>query len=182
MSGASHTGFDPRWGAVARTLHWLVAAGVVWQLATGRLAEALSDRTASSQIIHLHVQIGLLLAAVIVLRLLWRLGTKPPASPGGEPVCTRRMAAGVHGAFYLLLSILPISGFIVWDYFDDDLALLSLQIPDIFSPTADERLRASAWYFHAYAGWLLTGLLSIHIGAALWHSIVLRDGLLRRML
>jgi len=182
LSGASQTGFDPRWGVVARTLHWLVAAGVVWQLTTGRLAEALSDRTASSQVIDLHVQAGLLLAALIVLRLLWRLGTRPPATPAGEPVWTRRMAEGVHGALYLLLLILPISGFIVWDYFDDDLAPFGLQIPDIFSPTEDERLRAGAWYFHAYAGWLLTALLSLHIGAALWHSLVLRDGLLRRML
>lgn len=182
MSGAPHTEGDPRWGAAARTLHWLVAAGVVWQLATGRLAEALSDRTASSQVIHLHVQIGLLLAAMIVLRLLWRLGTRPPASPAGVPVWTRRTADGVHGALYLLLSILPISGFIVWDYFDDDLALLGLQLPDIFSPTEDERLRAGAWYFHVYAGWLLTALLLLHVGAALWHSLILRDGILRRML
>lgn len=182
MTGVSQTACGPQWGVVARTLHWLVAAFVVWQLTTGRLAEALSDRAASSQVIYLHVQAGLLLGALIVLRLLWRLGTKPPTPPIGEPVWRRRTADSVHGALYLLLLVLPTSGFIVWDYFDNDLALFGLQIPDILSPTEDERLRAAAWYFHAYAGWLLMALLSLHIGAALWHSLVLRDGLLKRML
>jgi len=167
---------------MARVLHWLVAAGVVWQLATGWVSDALTDRDASDQTLRLHVQAGVLLAALVALRVLWRLVTRSPGH-GPDPEAWRRRAASiVHAALYALLLILPISGVVVWDYFDQSLAILGAPLPDLFTPTEDERLRAGAWYVHVWAGQLLAALLCLHIGAALWHALVLGDGLLKRMI
>lgn len=172
-----------KWTLPARILHWTVAAGVLWQLATGRLSDAVSDRDVSEQILAAHVQIGVLMAALILLRVLWRLGHRPPASLADEPAWSHRTANGVHALFYGLLIVLPISGFVVWDYFDWDLALFGkLHLPDLFTPTEDERFRAGAWYTHAAAGWILTGLIVLHVGATAWHAFVRRDKTLARML
>lgn len=170
-----------RWNAVARTLHWAVAAGVAWQLATGWASQGLADRDAGDETLRLHVRAGVLLAALVVVRLLWRLGTTPP-DPAPDPRPWRgRAASAVHTGLYVLMLLLPASGFIVWDYFDHRLAVLGAPLPDLVTPTEDERLRAGAWYVHVWAGQCLAALLCLHIGAALWHALVLRDGLLKRM-
>lgn len=166
---------------MARTLHWAVAAGVAWQLATGWTSEALTNRDASDQALRLHVHAGVMLAALVFLRILWHLGTRSPEpAPDFQP-WRWRAASFVHAGLYALLLILPISGFIVWDYFDQPLAILGAPLPDLFTPTEDERLRAGSWYVHVWVGQLLSALLCLHIGAALWHALVLRDGLLKRM-
>ena len=55
-------------------------------------------------------------------------------------------------------------------------------VPAVFTPTPDdERLWAGAWYVHFFAGWMLLGLVALHVGAALYHQFVLKDGLIRRM-
>lgn len=171
------------WPLTARFLHWSVATGVLWQLATGRLSEAAADPQASDRILALHVEFGVLIAALILLRVLWRLGHRAPTRRIDEPAWARRAATCVHAVLYGLTIILPISGFIVWDYFDADLALFGqVPLPDLFSAAEDESLRARAWYVHVIAGWALTVLIVAHVAAALWRSVVWRDGSLRRML
>lgn len=170
-----------RWGLVARTLHWAVAAFVVGQFVTGWLAETTADRDASFGLIRTHFQAGMTLLGLIVLRVLWRLSTRPPAQSPTREVASIA-AVAVHGMLYGLLLVLPISGYLIWVHMDADMKVLGLvEIPRLLTPNPDdERLRAAAWYVHYAAGWALAGLTLLHIAAAAWHGIR-RDGVLSRM-
>jgi cytochrome b561 len=56
---------------------------------------------------------------------------------------------------------------------------LGFEFPSLLSPHA--RLVDMTTTAHMALGFLLYALLMLHIGAALWHHFVLRDGILRRM-
>lgn len=171
-----------RWSLPTRVLHWAVALLVAVQLTTGRLSEAVADRATSAELIRIHYQFGMVLAVLVVARLVARLCTSAPLTLAGEPIWRSRAAAGVHLGLYALLVILPVSGFVIWDYFDADMSVFGLMVaPDLVSPTEDERLRAFTWYVHAAAGWALMVLVLLHLGAAVWHCLR-RDRLFERML
>lgn len=171
-----------RYARPARLLHWLVAIGVVVQIGLGWASEWTEEREASFQLIRNHYQLGVILAALMVMRILWRVTKGGPRPDPAEPLARRRAASAVHIALYSLLLIMPVSGYVIWIWMDAPRDVLGLfEVPRLFIPPAeDETWRANAWYIHVYGSWALIALVLGHVGAALWHEWVLRDRLIRR--
>ena len=94
----------------------------------------------------------------------------------------RNIARAVHGALYVLLLLLPLSGYVIWIWMGAERDLLGLfDVPQLFSrPNDDERGRAIAWYVHVIGAWSLTALIALHVAAACWHQWVRKDDLIRR--
>lgn len=173
-----------RYPTCLRRLHWAVAAGVAVQLALGWGSEAI-DGDAGMRLLRIHFQLGMVLLALMLLRLACRLVRRMPAADAGEPRWRRLAARSVHVALYLLLFLLPVSGYVIWVWMEAPLDVLGvLRVPRLFVPPADdETWRAIAWYVHYACVWLLSALVALHVAAALWHQWVRRDGLVsRRML
>ena len=78
-----------RYGAVAQTLHWLVALGVVWQLGLGWYMGDLPNTPAKIALYNLHKSTGLTVLALVLVRLAWRSMNPAPPLPAG-----RRARAG----------------------------------------------------------------------------------------
>lgn len=178
MSGGRHP-------ACLRWMHWAVAAGVVVQFALGWGSETDIDGADGMRLLRLHFQLGMVLLALMLLRLACRLTHRMPPAGAGEPRWRHRAARSVHIALYLLLFLLPASGYVIWVWMDAPLDVLGVaRVPRLFVPPADdETWRAVAWYAHIACGWMLSALLALHVAAALWHQWVRRDGLIsRRML
>lgn len=173
-----------RWGLVARTLHWTVAALVVTMLVLGWASELEEERDRSLMLIRTHFQFGVVLFGLMILRLTWRLARPVPAPPSAEPPWRTRAAGAVHAVLYLLLLTMPVSGYIIWIHMNAPMDVFGvLTLPRLFTPPVeDETLRAGAWYVHYFSGWILVSLVGLHLSSALWHRFVARDGVLRRML
>lgn len=172
-----------RWGRVARLLHWTVAVMVAAMIWFGWEAEATKDHDQSYALIHIHFQIGILLFALMALRALWRLSQPAPLDVAATPLWQVRVKNLTHTLLYALLLLMPVAGYIVYVHMQADMRLFSLvTVPTLFTPQyEDESLRAYAWYAHVYGSWMLIALITLHISAALWHGLVKRDGVLRRM-
>ncbi len=171
--------------ACLRWLHWAVAAGVAVQLALGWGSETGIYGADGMRLLRLHFQLGMVLLALMLLRVACRLSRRMPPADAGEPRWRRRAARSVHATLYLLLFLLPVSGYVIWIWMDAPLDVLSVaRVPRLFVPPADdETWRAIAWYVHFACIWLLSVLVVLHVAAALWHQWVRRDGLVsRRML
>lgn len=169
----------------ARALHWLVALAITCQVYLGWAAELAPEQEAGSRLIHLHYQLGVIVAALMILRLTWRMAYGAPAPPVGERPWRRRLAAFTHWAVYALLLLLPASGYVIWVWMKASMDVFGLfDLPRLFTPPEeDETGRAIAWYVHYWSGWALVGLMTLHISAAFWHQFVCRDDLIgRRML
>ena len=175
---------DARSPACLRRLHWAVAAGVAVQLALGWGSETGIDGTDGMRLLRAHFQRGMVLLALMLLRVVCRLFHCMPPADVGEPRWRRSVAGCVHAALYLLLFLLPVSGYVIWVWMEAPLDVLGVRMPKLFVPPADdETWRAVAWYVHITGVWILSALVALHVAAALWHQWVRRGGLIsRRML
>lgn len=151
------------------------------QISLGWAAEWEKDREASFQLIRTHYQFGVLIFALMIFRLSWRLAKGAPAPLLDEPPARRWTAHVTHWALYALLITMPVSGYVIWVWMDAPMTFLGfVDIPKLFVPPAeDETWRANAWYVHFYSSWAVIALTTLHVGAALWHEVALRDGLIR---
>ena len=101
-----------RYSRVAIWLHWIIAALIVANLLLGFYHEDFSKPVLASMMFW-HKSFGLTVLILTVARLAWRLSHRPPAF---DPVMMRwemRLATQTHWLFYLLLVLIPVSGWLV---------------------------------------------------------------------
>jgi len=170
-----HTGRD-HYSPVGMTFHWLMAALVTFQLwwgwRVGRLPVG-ADKLDGYQV---HSQVGILIMVLIFLRALWRLMIPGPVNDADKPGWQSRAAHLTHYAFYAVLIILPISGWVMWSSMASDQPLSvagatpwpQLPLGDLPSQTRYQ-LMASAERVHLFAIVILLVMIPLHVGAALKH-------------
>jgi cytochrome b561 len=127
---------------------------------------------------NLHKSIGITLAALVVLRLLWRLGHPGPSLPGTLPRMQRIAAAGTHWALYACMLVMPLSGYLGSSFSKYPIKYFGNALPHWGWdwPSA----KAFLSNVHLAAAWLLAALIAVHVVAALRHALR-RDGLFSRM-
>lgn len=171
-----------RYRLPARLLHWLMAPAIPLQLWLGWAAERADARDIGARLLHLHYQLGVLLAALMVMRLAWRIARGAPPAASDEPHWRRRLATATHWSIYVALLVLPASGYVLWVWRLEPMDVLGLfELPRAFGSDGDLGTGyAVLWYLHTWTGWSLAVLVALHLGAAAWHQWVLRDGLVGR--
>jgi len=168
-----------RYGGVAIGFHWLLALMIFVSFGVGWYMSDLPMSPTRLKLFNWHKWAGVTILALSVLRLAWRLTHRPPADPSG-PRWQQSAAHVTHWALYALFFLVPLAGWayssaagfpVVW--------FGVLPLPDFVSP--DKALADLMKERHAILAWTLGGLVLLHIGAALKHQFVDRDGLLDRM-
>ncbi len=162
---------------VARGLHWSIGILVI-----GNLIGGLAHDVAPTVIIPIHKSTGLLILALSLARLGWRLTHRPPAFPAAMPGWERTLAGTTHVIFYVLMIFIPLSGWIMASAGDRPLDFYGLFPVMKFDVIKESALWEVAHEGHELLAFAMIGLLLLHIGAALRHRIVLKDGVLARML
>ena len=171
-----------RWGPVSQALHWSIALLVLAMAAIGLSLDELPRSPKWFWVYDLHKSIGLLLLALVVVRLAWRLyaGAPPPVS--GLPRIQRFAAGATHAVLYLLILAMPLSG---WLY-DSASGLRPLQWFGLFAVPrlvgADEDLADDLHDLHEDLFAILVVVALLHVAAAVWHHVFRGDATLARML
>jgi cytochrome b561 len=183
-STSSETRVSP-YSAVARAFHWTVAALVLVQIPIGlymvyrgttlNIWDGLTNNLYSS-----HKLIGMIILVVMVGRLAYRLIN---GAPGDHPTLEpwqKVVAHATHWSLYGLLIGAAIGGWLGVSYYG------ALGIFDWFSLPAlaakNQDAATQIFAAHAIVGFIIMGLVMMHIGAAFYHMVILKDGLIRRML
>lgn len=177
-----------RYTMIAIALHWLIALAILGQIAVGLAMTQLAlSPMRKFQFYQLHKSVGITVLLLVVLRVLWRLGHRPPPLPAAMPAVERRAAEGTHFLLYALLLGLPLTGWAVVSAspFNIPTVLYGLVpwphlpvLPSLHKAPVEAVLKA----VHAYGAWALIALLALHVAAALRHALLLHDGVLWRML
>ena len=130
----------------------------------------------------LHVMFGLCFFALLVLRLLAkRLSPRPEVLEGqGLKLLFHRASGAGHVVLYLFMAIMPIAGWLMLSAAGKPIPFFGLELPALIAP--DEALSKQIKATHALAGNIGYGLIGLHVAAALFHQMVLKDRLLERML
>ncbi len=162
-----------RYGRVAATIHWLSALAVILMLASGQAMDFNDDVVGT--ILPVHVALGVLLGVLTLVRILWWLVfDRHPSPQSGMSAIQVWLARLVHLGLYAAILVMVASGI--------TMVALTGSAPAIFGggvlPDFGAVPPASA---HGLVSRLLLALVIGHIGAALWHQFVKRDGLIGRM-
>lgn len=168
-----------RYTKVASSLHWLIALAVLANIALAMLTEGLPRETRGA-LMGIHKALGVTILALTLLRILWRVGHKPPPLPSAMTGWERVFSRALHLLFYLLLIALPMSGWIWMSAADRPIDVFGLfTMPSIAAP--DKALADMMHERHEVLGLAMLTLVVLHVAAALKHQFVDRDGLMGRM-
>jgi cytochrome b561 len=169
------------WSTVAKTLHWGIALLVIAIVLLGLFMQELPNSPFKIRMYALHKSLGLTALALVVLRLGWRLTDRRPPWPPTMPAWERRLASVGHGLLYVVLLVMPISGWLYNSASNFPLRWFNLvRIPPLAEPDPD--LKALSLAIHQWGFYVLAVLFAVHVGAALKHHYHNRDATLRRML
>lgn len=169
------------WGSVAKTFHWLIAGLILGQFVLGWLAEGWRLSPTKLDLFVWHKSFGIAILVLAALRLFWRLLSRPPSMPPGMPAWERRAAHLSHLTLYVLMIVMPFSGWVINAAANIPFKVFwLLPLPDLVAPS--KSLQKTAEIAHLGLFWMFSLTVGLHVSAALRHHFVLRDQVLARML
>ena len=170
-----------RYPALRRWLHWIVAVGVILMIPGGLvMSNLIPDGPLQDGIFWVHESIGAALLILMVARLAARLSLSAPPPDETLSPLERRGSGAVQHTLYLLLFAVPALGWAGTNAFGDPVSLFGLfDFPAILGK--DEHLSDQIFQWHLYGALAIGALITLHIGAALYHRFVKRDKLIGRI-
>lgn len=176
------------YGRIAIAFHWAMALMIIGMLALGLYMSGLPQTDqATFQLYQLHKSIGFVVLALAVLRLVWRLTNPSPRLPEKMHPIEKAAAHLGHIGLYALIFAIPVTGWFMvsaspWGI--PTILFNVLPVPHLPVPAAlgsQEQAESFFRLLHEYGAFLLIGLITVHIAAALKHHFIARDTTLKRM-
>ncbi|RYY73672.1 MAG: cytochrome b [Gammaproteobacteria bacterium] len=170
------------YGLITIIFHWVSAPLIIFLFGLGVYMRGLDYY---SPWYHrgpeIHVAIGILVFAIMFLRLFWRfLSTSPDAIPSiSKPTLLAASAAKM--ALYAFVFVICISGYLITTAEGSAASFFGIiNIPATLELSSSNTDLAGA--IHKYLAWALMGVVIIHAAAALVHHFVKRDKTLTRII
>ena len=169
------------YSGTAKTLHWLVVLLLIAQFIFAWIMPDIRRDTPVTTLISLHFTFGIIILAVAIVRLGFRLIQGEP-----EPVATlqtweRRVSSITYWLLYALLFVVPILGWINSSYRGMPIVMFGLELPQLVAKGA----AGWGWTGDVHgllSNYVMLALVALHVAAALFHYFVRKDGVFQRML
>jgi len=154
-----------RYHPIQVTLHWLT---VVLLLGAGFLSEA-----GGNSPINIHMILGALLLAVMVIRLIIRFSTSRPAPVDAGNAFFNKVGELTHLGLYLgAFFILGMGGLIAYN---------RNLFTYLLNNSANIQRAGFLGEIHQLGWILIMALVFLHVAAALYHQFMLKDNIFARM-
>lgn len=177
-SSVAHETYSVR----ARHFHWWTVALIAIQLPLGIFMSQYGERTnfatPTAQMYDAHKLIGMTILLLVIARLSYRM---LHGAPGDEPTLEpwQRVVSHItHWTIYALLFIVPLLGWLAVSAYGP-FKPFGIPLPALLAENGD---RATFLFtLHKASAILLALLICMHVGAALFHYVIRKDGVLNRM-
>ena len=172
------TGKPTQFALLSRILHWLMALLLLAMLFIGVFM--VSSLGEYHTLLAIHRPLGLLILILAATRLATRIFTAAPELPPGMMRPEQVVAKASEGLFYILFFALPLVGWAMLSAGHYPIVMFgAVNLPPILPPRPE--LYAALREAHTILAYLLFLAFLAHLGAILFHTLILRDGLLDRM-
>ncbi|HXC60393.1 MAG TPA: cytochrome b [Steroidobacteraceae bacterium] len=163
----------------AVALHWLVAGFILAGLFMGWTMTDMAISPARLKMYNYHKWVGVTVLTLALLRLIWRLTHRPPPLVT-MPRWQQLAAHGGHALLYLLMLVVPLTGWIYSNATGYRVVYLGkLPLPNL---VAKDKALADFWHgAHELLATVLAITIALHVLAALQHHFLHKDNTLRRM-
>jgi cytochrome b561 len=167
-----------QFAALSRLLHWTMAAMVLTMLGVG--VAMVASLANYHVLVSIHRPLGIAILILVVVRFLNRqLSTLPPF-PATMSRAERLAATVSELTMYSLMFVLPLVGWGMLSAARYPIVLYgSLQLPFILPH--DAMLYAVLRKAHTVLAYLFLLTVLAHFGAIMFHTLIVRDGILKRM-
>jgi cytochrome b561 len=171
----------PAYSLTARLLHWITAVLVLAMIPLGIVIANEWGGPIQERLYNLHRSVGALLIPIVIARLIYRLTDPPlPLTPDIPPL-QQAAAHTTHWTLYALLVAQPLVGWIATSAYRADMPMFGLfLLPPIWP--VNRALSEQLFVVHRALGIVIAVVAVGHIGAALYHHYVRKDGVLMRMI
>lgn len=169
------------YGSVAKLFHWSILALIAAQFAVGWLMPDIRRGMQPETMMNLHLSLGLIILTLMTLRLAWRVLRGAPPPEASLPGWQRLGSELVHGALYVVVFALTLSGWFFASMRGWTISVFGLvPVPSLVAEGSSLGRAIGQW--HSSLTWVLLGLVGLHAAAALAHALVFRDRVMQRML
>jgi cytochrome b561 len=170
-----------KFGRVTIFSHWATVLLVVGTVIIGLVSVYADGAETTRAATLVHQSIGVVIFLLVLFRIVWRFTHPTPPLPPTTPRYQKVLARLTHVLLYATLVALPITGYLGLAARGRDISMFGLFILPNPVPLSRE-LSVSAQDLHNNGQYVLYVLVALHIGAALFHHFVLKDGVLHRIL
>ncbi|MFM9941101.1 MAG: cytochrome b [Hyphomicrobiaceae bacterium] len=183
-AGAPAPATDLVYSPTARKFHWWTVALIAIMIPLGFYmvyrGEATKFDATTGRLYDLHKLIGFTILWLVIARLVYRLRN---GAPPDEPTLEWWQKAAshlTHWGLYALLLAIPLLGWIGVSLYGARSIFGVVSLPPLTA--VDQDASARVFFFHLWGAVLLCLMIGAHVGAAIFHHVIRKDGVLRRML
>ena len=165
-----------RYSPLMVTLHWLTVLLIFAAFALGKYSSFLPNDASEIALLRTHMTLGNLTMVVLVVRFIVRMASPRPAHASTGNAFLDGLGKVVHYALYLFALLMAISGF--------SLAFKAGLTPILFEGIGT--IPADLFVFtqrvvHGFIAPTLFLLITLHVGAAFYHQLFIKDNLFARI-
>jgi cytochrome b561 len=164
-----------------KSLHWIIAIAVLCSVPAGLVMVRIPQGVLQDRLYDLHRSLGMTILVLALIRLALRIARGAPPPVATLTSFQRTASAVVHRLLYVLIVLMPLVGWAAMSAYGGDWSVFGVFAPQPIMPKS-ETLSNVFFKLHDLGGFMILGVILVHIGAALMHGFILRDGVLARML
>lgn len=170
-----------------RIIHWITAILIIGLVPVGLFMSSIpyppdpaANPALKNNLYELHKSFGLIVLMLAIARVVVRVvnGVPPP-----EPTLTRfqrAASAAVHHLLYVLIFLVPLAGWLATSMCYGPVNLF-WTLPVTLPFSGQESTCTAIYRVHLGGALLMSALVLAHVGAALMHLVIIKDGVFRRM-
>lgn len=172
---------ESAYGLIAKSIHWIMAGLMIFLLFLGISMMEIDPSPAKWQAYGLHKALGILVLALVVIRILWKLTAGKPAPIDTHQKWERALSHLIHGLLYLGMIGMPLSGWVMSSAGGHPISFFGLfEVPPLVEKNPE--IGKIARSIHDIAGTAIILAILFHFAGAAKHHIMDKDNTLMRMI
>lgn len=169
-----------KYSTTSKLFHWIIALLVFIMLIVGFSFNNIPPETRGTAYM-LHKSTGITILFLMILRLIWIHKSGKPPLPKKVPLWERVFSRMIQYGFYILLILMPLSGWIrsvAADKVPVYFGLFKANLPWV---GVNQNLSESMANVHLIIAWIIVVFITLHVLGALKHHFIDKDDVLKKM-